>query len=92
MLVPTEGCDGRTVVEVLLNQWIPLFGMMLTIETDYGTSFDNHLYRMLMHSLGVRWEYAERSNHRSIGKVERIIGFVQSIIKRYNIQLNKRLT
>ena len=92
MLIPTEGCDAQTVVEALMTKWIPIFGVMATIETDYGSGFDNHLYRMLMHALGVKWEYAERNNHRSIGKVERIIGFVQSIIKRYNIQLDQRIT
>ena len=92
MLLPVEGCDAETVVDALLSRWIPIFGVMATIETDYGSGFDNHIYRMLMHALGVKWEYAERNNHRSIGKVERIIGFVQSIIKRYNIQLDQRIT
>ena len=92
MLVPVEGCDAETVVHVLMTRWIPIFGTMATIETDYGSGFDNHIYRMLMHGLGVKWEYAERNNHRSIGKVERVIGFVQSILKRYNIQLDQRIT
>ena len=92
MLLPVEGCDAQTVIDALMQHWIPIFGVMATIETDYGSGFDNHLYRMLMHALGVKWEYAERNNHRSIGKVERIIGFVQSILKRYNIQLDQRIT
>ena len=92
MLLPVEGCDARTVVDAILSKWIPILGTPATIETDYGSGFDNHIYRMLMHGLGVKWEYAERNNHRSIGKVERVIGFVQSIIKRYNIQLDTRIT
>lgn len=92
MLVPTNGNDAITIIDVLLHKWIPLFGVMATIETDYGSGFDSHLYRMLMHSLGVKYEYAERNNHRSIGKVERVIGFVQSILKRYNVQLHNSIT
>lgn len=92
MLVPTEGCDAVTVVETLVHKWIPLMGQPLTIETDYGSGFDSHIYRTLMRSLGIKWEYAERSNHRSIGKVERVIGFIQNIIKRYNLQLDTEIT
>ena len=91
MLVPTEGCGAEVIVNTLMNKWIPLFGMMATIETDYGSGFDSHLYRLLMNSLGVNYEYAERANHRSIGKVERVIGFIQSILKRFNVQLGNRL-
>jgi hypothetical protein len=92
MLVPTDGCDARSILHALLTRWIPLFGMMFTIETDYGSGFDSHIYRVLMEALGVHWEYAEMKHHRGIGKVERINGFIQSIIQRYNVELNNAIT
>ena len=37
-------------------------------------------------------ELAEPRNHRSIGKVERVIGMVQKILNQYNLLLGKKLT
>ena len=42
--------------------------------------------------LGCPHEIAEPRNHRSIGKVERVIGFLQQIINHYNILLENELT
>ena len=41
---------------------------------------------------GFTIELAEPGNHRSIGKVERVIGMAQNIIRKYNLLLNERFT
>ena len=47
MLVPALGCDGVTVLESLLSDWIPVFGWFKTLETDWGSGFNNKLLKSL---------------------------------------------
>ena len=47
--------------------------------------------RGVMKVSGINQRFAEADNHRSIGKVERIIGFVQSIMQRYNVESGDKL-
>ena len=49
----------------------------------------NEIYGKL---LDYEHQIAEPRNHRSIGKVERVIGFLQGVINHYNQLLNKQLT
>ena len=92
MLIPTTGCDSITVVNNLLGKWIPSLGWFKIFESDWGSGFNNKLIRLLMRTAGIRHEIAEPRNHRSIGKVERIIGYVQKVLNQYNIELGELLT
>ena len=92
MLIPTNGCDGETVIHALINYWIRIFGYFKVFESDWGSGFSNLLIKYLSKMLDFDIELAEPRNHRSIGKVERTIGFLQSIINHYNLLLNNRLT
>ena len=92
MLIPTHGTDAPTVVEAILRNWIPIFGWFDTFESDWGSAFNSKIMKALTRASGINLELAEPRNHRSIGKVERIIGFVQSILNHYNLLLDQRLT
>ena len=92
VLVPTHGTDGITVVHSIVHYWIKTFGWFKTFETDWGSGFSSKLMKALTKLTGVQLELAEPRNHRSIGKVERTIGFIQSIIQHYNLLLSERLT
>ena len=92
MLTPTDGCDGITVINTILRKWVKTFGWFSTLETDWGSGFSNKLIRSLLDCAKVKLELGEPRNHRSIGKVERIIGFLQSVINQYNGLLNFKLT
>ena len=97
MLTPTDGCDALTVVNTILRKWIKTFGWFKTLETDWGSGFGNKLVRSLLKCAvvgkdNVRLELGEPRNHRSIGKVERIIGYLQNVINQYNGLLNFKLT
>ena len=92
MLIPTQGTDAITVIESILTYWVSIFGWFKTFETDWGSGFNNRLLKTLMKLSGIKVEIAEPRNHRSIGKVERVIGFVQQIINEYNLLLEQRLT
>ena len=92
MLIPTTGTDVQHVVDAIVHKWIPIFGRFKYLDCDYGPSFNAKVFRAVMEALKTDVEYCEPKNHRAIGKIERVIGFVQSIIQRYNIMLDERLT
>ena len=91
-LVPCDGCDAPTVIESLLDSWISTFGWFSKFESDWGSGFNNKLLKAFGQLTRFKIELAEPRNHRSIGKVERVIGIVQKIINRYNQILNQQLT
>jgi hypothetical protein len=92
MLIPTNGTDAPTVVNSIITYWVPIFGWFTVFESDWASSFNNELMFHLTQLAHIKIELAEPRNHRSIGKVERIIGFVQSIIARFNVLINERFT
>ena len=46
---------------------------------------------MLNRLIGVTHNFAEARNHRGIGKVERLIGYIQTIFNLYNVQSGNKL-
>ena len=92
MLIPLEGADGLTIAHAILNHWFKIFGYFRLFESDWGPGFNNILMEYLTDILQCPHEIAEPRTHRSIGKVERVIGFVQQIINHYNLLLNNELT
>ena len=92
MLIPTNGSDAVTVIEAILRHWIPIFGWFTTFETDWGSGFTAKITQGLMRSVNCHTEIAEPRNHRSVGKVERIIGLIQTTLNAYNLQLGEQLT
>ena len=92
MLIPTHGTDAATIVDSILRNWIPIFGWFNTFESDWGSGFNSQIIKALTKAGGIKFEMAEPRNHRSIGKVERIIGFLQKVINQYNLLLGEQLT
>ena len=92
MLIPIEGCDSMTIAQAIVDYWIRIFGCFQYLETDWGSGFTSKLFESLKQLLGYEHQIAEPRNHRSIGKVERVIGFLQSIINHYNLVLDNELT
>ena len=92
MLIPCKSSDKKTVVYHLLQRWIPLHGQFKYLDSDYGSYFNSSLWRALMEAQQVNQQYTEPRSHRGIGKVERIIRLVQTVLQRFNIQLGESLT
>ena len=92
MLIPMEGADALSIAQAILQHWFRIFGYFRLFESDWGPGFNNLFMEYLTDILDCPHEIAEPRNHRSIGKVERVIGFVQSIINHYNLLLDNELT
>ena len=91
-ILPTDGCDAITVIELLFKRWVSDFGWFKLLETDWGSAFNSKLLAVLSRLAEFNIELAEPQNHRSIGKVERAIGMGQNIIRKYNLLLKNKLT
>ena len=91
MLVPTTGSGTQVVIDAIMDKWTPIFGWFKRIESDFGPSFNCNLIKQLFKSAGIDQKFAEARNHRGIGKVERIIGFIQNLINLYNVELDYQL-
>ena len=81
MLLPMEGAGALQVVKAIVDNWFRIFGYFYLFESDWGSDFNNLIMQYLSELLDFPHELAEPRNHHSIGKVERVLGFVQSILK-----------
>jgi len=92
MLEAIEGADAITVGKAIVDRWYRIFGAFRFFESDWGSEFNNQFVEYLTDILDCPTELAEPREHRSIGKVERVIGFLQSIFNHYNLLLENELT
>ena len=67
---------------------MPYFGWFNTLDSDLGSAFIAKLTKTLMESMKVTQKFAEPRYHNRIGKVERVIGFIQTILRTYNVQFD----
>ena len=91
MLAPAPSCTTTVVIDALLHKWVPFHGWFSTIETDLGSAFISQMLKELCELHNVEQHFAEARNHRSTGKVERIIGLIQQIIASFNIESGNEL-
>ena len=69
---PTRNEKASTVVEKLLSEVIPRWGLPLTIDSDQGTHFTADIVKELNRALGIKWQYHCSKHPRSSGIVERL--------------------
>ena len=90
VLIPTENCGAIVTANAITTHWMPYFGWPEIFESDLGSAFKSKLIKLLFSSMIVKQKFAEPRYHQSIGKVERVIGFVQSILRSYNIEFDNK--
>ena len=86
VLLPTESCGAISTSEGILNNWIKYFGWFDTFDSDLGSAFISRVTSTILESAKVKHNFAEPRYHNRIGKVERVIGFIQQILRTYNIE------
>lgn len=72
----TEACVTRTdkateVIQFLLNEIIPRFGLPCSLQSDNGPSFTSHITQGVSKALGIRYYLHSAWRPQSSGKVER---------------------
>ena len=90
VLYPTSFCGAISAAEAILTKWIPYFGLFEKFESDMGSAFTSKLFTLILNSMELKQGFAEPRFHQGIGKVERVIGFIQNILRIYNIEFNNK--
>ena len=92
MLIPCAQSNTQVVIDALMKQWIPIHGNFQYLDSDYGSYFNSTLFRAFCEANETNIQYTEPRSHRGLGKVERVIQLVQTVLQRFNIELGERLT
>lgn len=69
---PTVNATAHTVSKVILEQIIPRFGMIHTIDSDRGTHFTSQVLQQLAEQVGINWKLHTPWHPQSSGRVERM--------------------
>ena len=88
ILVPVYNTGAEDAMYSILNEWVVLFGWYKYISSDRGSAFIKELNKRIHNLFGIKDILAEPRNHRSIGKVERMIGIIKNILQKWNIELS----
>ena len=77
---PTQTEKAEEVVEKLLHEIIPRFGLPRSLQSDSGTSFTSKVTQGVSKALGITYLHCAW-RPQSSGKVERANQFLKSAIK-----------
>ena len=91
VLEACTNCGAIVTSETILSKWFPYFGLPIEFDCDMGSAFISKVFKTLLESLTIEHKFAEPRYHNRIGKVERVIGFIQQILRSYNVQFNNKL-
>lgn len=69
---PTTSATAQAVSRILLEQIIPRYGIMESINSDRGTHFTSKVHQTVCEALGIRWELHTPWHPQSSGIVERM--------------------
>ena len=89
MLESCVNCGAEDVIDMLIDRWISIFGLPKYFESDLGSAFIAQVTKWICKLLGVKQLFSEPRYHQGTGKVERVIGLIQQIIKAYNVESNR---
>ncbi|NWW60489.1 TF26 protein, partial [Ifrita kowaldi] len=68
---PTAQASAQAVSKVLLEQIIPRYGVVYSIDSDRGPHFTSQVLQLTASALGIKWELHTPWRPQSSGRVER---------------------
>ncbi len=74
---PTVRATAQTVTKLLLENVIPRYGSIETIDSDRGPHFASKIIKEVFTALGTKWEYHTPWHPQSSGKIERVNGEIK---------------
>ncbi|XP_043551082.1 uncharacterized protein LOC122552397 [Chiloscyllium plagiosum] len=75
---PTAKDDAPTVARLLLENIIPRYGIMESIDSDCGTHFISKLHHLMCNALGIQRKFHTPWHPQSSGRVERMNGTLKT--------------
>ena len=90
VIVATTHCGATAASEGIITYWMPYFGIFQQYESDMGSAFTSKMFKLLLETGEIKQKFAEHRYHQGIGKVERVISFIQQILRTYNIEFKNK--
>ena len=91
MFVPCTNQTAATVIECILQHWLPIHGMPRSIITDQGRGFIDRLNIQIYELLGIRKLFTSRYHPQSNAKAERMVQELKKQLRLLNISLDNAL-
>lgn len=83
---PTARSTAQTVAKILLEELIPRYGIIETIDSDRGPHFTSKIINDISEILGIKWEYHTPWHPQSSGRVERMNGEIKQQLTKLMIE------
>lgn len=83
---PTTRATARTVAKILLEEIIPRYGIIETIDSDRGPHFASKIISEVFQALGTDWKYHTPWHPQSSGRVERMNGEIKKQLTKLAIE------
>ena len=68
---PIETKDAKTIVKILVEQFILKYGCFKTLKSDRGTEFQNEILEEVCNLLKFNEKFSAPYHHQTIGSLER---------------------
>lgn len=72
-----------------LSQFISIFGIPKTIQTDQGTNFTSHLFAQVLKQLNIKQKTSSAYHAQSQGALERFHQTLKSLLRSYCVQMER---
>lgn len=69
---PVTRATANNVSKIILEQILPRYGLVETIDSDMGSHFSSKVLQSVMETLGISWEFHAPWSPSSSGRVERM--------------------
>ncbi|NXV71159.1 TF26 protein, partial [Atlantisia rogersi] len=83
---PTSRATSQIVARILLEEIIPRYGIVWSVDSDRGPHFTSQVTQNLSRALGIRWELHTPYHPQSSGKVERMNGEIKKHLTKLMIE------
>ena len=87
---PAPDQTAQTVARLLLDNWISLYGMPLTVLSDQGRCFVSHVFTELCRLLGIKKKQTSPAHAQTNGQTERSNRVIMHILKCYVGQVQNK--
>lgn len=54
---PSVSTTAVEVIKIILEQIIPMYGIVENVDSDQGSHFTSYILQGLMRTLGIKWEF-----------------------------------
>ncbi|MES9879322.1 MAG: reverse transcriptase domain-containing protein [Sedimenticola sp.] len=89
MAIPLEKIDAKTVATKLIERFVSVFGIPVTLHSDQGSNFESSVFREVCTILGIEKTRTTPGRPQSDGMVERACRSVQAMLSAYVKQNQK---